>query len=395
MAITKYTYDVTNDFPGGAVNVSTLRTEIGTSAIVTAIERIDTVDGTYANGVLTGGTINIWFKATLSTGDKTLLDADTTGPAGGLIAAHNNAIVEPTQQVEVTNTPAVSVTSEVKTTVWKPHQSEYSRIYMFSCDFTKKQTWYEGSTKITEQFAADSVKTEFDLAHGSGNGGAVVCLNRGLVTEEELLAPPSGSAGGFVAVVDIDAIPQTEREFGEATGGTYEIDYVAGKLKFYTAPPNGSNVNITYYASPSGHGPSIVAGPPSGKMWIINSAEVQLSADVDMTDSLLQNLIADVPVFDGSGNYVTTLIDHKLAPDAVYSNVGNFLDYTYGSYPIIPAFGGTRGLSKDTIILRWDYTAAMELMSSINMRMKVWTKHARGFGGERATVTIYGVEHDE
>ena len=100
MAETQYTYDVTTEFPGGKVNPGTLQTEIQASGIVTAIERIDTAGGALSLGTLTGGSIAIVFKDALSAGDVTVLDGDATGPAGGLIAAHNNSPVQstPTQR---------------------------------------------------------------------------------------------------------------------------------------------------------------------------------------------------------------------------------------------------------------------------------------------------------
>lgn len=79
MAETTYTYTVATDFPGGAMNTGKLTEEIRASSIVTALERIDG-----------GASAKIVFKDSLSTGDKTTLDGDTTGPAGGLIAAHDN-----------------------------------------------------------------------------------------------------------------------------------------------------------------------------------------------------------------------------------------------------------------------------------------------------------------
>jgi hypothetical protein len=89
MAETTYSYTVSTDFPSGAVNTDKLETEIQASSIVTALERID----------LAGDDIDIVFKDSLSTGDKTTLDNDTTGPAGGLIAAHDNTDSPATDEV--------------------------------------------------------------------------------------------------------------------------------------------------------------------------------------------------------------------------------------------------------------------------------------------------------
>jgi hypothetical protein len=98
---TSYDYDVSANFPDGKVNTARLQDEIRASSIVTALERIDTAGGSLSQqNVLTGGSIYIVFKATLSAGDKTILDGDTTNPAGGLIAAHDNS---PTISVGKTN----------------------------------------------------------------------------------------------------------------------------------------------------------------------------------------------------------------------------------------------------------------------------------------------------
>lgn len=78
MAETTYTYSIADDFPATGLNSSRLKLEIEQSAIITALDRIDT----------DGDVCNIIFKDALSAGDKTILDGDTTAPAGGLIAAH-------------------------------------------------------------------------------------------------------------------------------------------------------------------------------------------------------------------------------------------------------------------------------------------------------------------
>jgi hypothetical protein len=77
-----YPYTISTDFPGGAVNSDKLKAEIQASTIVTALERVDVN--------VSGDSVDIVFKEALSAGDKTILDGDVTGPAGGLIAAHDN-----------------------------------------------------------------------------------------------------------------------------------------------------------------------------------------------------------------------------------------------------------------------------------------------------------------
>lgn len=83
-----YTYSVSADCPSGQVHVGNLRADI-IANIASAVLQDITRDG---------DVLNIIFDVALSAGDKTTLDNDTTGPAGGLIAAHsltNVTYIEP------------------------------------------------------------------------------------------------------------------------------------------------------------------------------------------------------------------------------------------------------------------------------------------------------------
>ena len=76
MAATKYTYSISTDFTGllsgyDVPATDKLESEIQTSAIVTALDYINT----------SGDDCDIWFKDALSAGDETILD--------GLVAAHD------------------------------------------------------------------------------------------------------------------------------------------------------------------------------------------------------------------------------------------------------------------------------------------------------------------
>ena len=108
-----YTYDVADDFQNGRVNPGVLKEEIEASTdITTILEEISTENGTLIHDILTGGTdclIHITFESQLSAPEKTILDGDTTGPAGGLIAVHNNSEYTPTD-VEYYLNPAAEVT---------------------------------------------------------------------------------------------------------------------------------------------------------------------------------------------------------------------------------------------------------------------------------------------
>jgi len=71
MAATKYTYSINGDFPNHIVATTKLTNEIEKSAIVTALNHIETDDDV----------CDVWFDDALSGGDETILD--------GLVAAHD------------------------------------------------------------------------------------------------------------------------------------------------------------------------------------------------------------------------------------------------------------------------------------------------------------------
>ena len=67
---TKYDFTIATAFPTGKVETSTLATEIRASAIIVALDRIDTADGV----------ASVWFKDALGSGDQTALN--------GVVAVH-------------------------------------------------------------------------------------------------------------------------------------------------------------------------------------------------------------------------------------------------------------------------------------------------------------------
>lgn len=89
MAETTYNYTFAVDFTSG-FNSTNMLAEIQASAIVTAIERIDT-DAT---------DVDIVFKDALSAGDQIILDNNAT-PGEGLVGAHDPVQGSPTWAVDI------------------------------------------------------------------------------------------------------------------------------------------------------------------------------------------------------------------------------------------------------------------------------------------------------
>jgi len=317
------------------------------------------------------------------------LDVDAAAPTtcptdtGHTIDQDKTAIVETvtTQQVEFAE-PQFIYPETI------PDEAGHARAYAFSPDWTKRETWYYKSVYQQDENVGtgDGVQTVFNL-----DNDFVIDLTHGKVMEEELVpvvdAGVSDQPSSWSPVVKVNDVAKTERAPFAASGGDYTIDYAAGTITFEVAPPNGELVVCSYFYSPDAAGHSYVEYiPPDGKVWYVERAEAQFSKDIILNDSVLFGVYVDHPTYG--------LI--QAAPPSYYKTVGGYLDYSTGSLPVVPAFGGaSRGLTQDTILLQWKYLTAIALRSSLKLRIRVWLDNDVAFGGERATFTLYIRELDE
>lgn len=124
MPLTKYEYSISADFPGGAVTLWQLGLEISESSIATALNHF----------VQAGDTLEIWFADALTAGEKTTLDGDTTGPAGGLLAAHGAV---PRYQFKASAKLFSGVKSVTSDPTFEEVEGVATNIGFFSPDLTK------------------------------------------------------------------------------------------------------------------------------------------------------------------------------------------------------------------------------------------------------------------
>lgn len=389
---TKYTFSLATDF-GGAINTATLVDEIHANATITTDldnNRVDT----------NGDVVDIWFKDVLAAAEETELYGDVSPPgAGSVLANHNSAATTPpAESVNIANSPDVHVR--------KPSGLNAGRVYGFSVNFCDKTTWYHNSTKVTDEAVGtgDGAQTVFALDHGTDAVAdeAIVCLSHGKLSEENNLANPDGDfremgngygttyaakLSGYVPVIKIDGVEQSERAYGETTGGDYEINYTTGALTFYTAPANTLAITATYYYVPANEGPCVLVVPGAGKRYMIDRVEIQSSPDAAPKCDIIMG------VYAGAAPPSGTLVERP----TVIKNIYDIVNWAYGSRPQVETHAGAeaRGLNHLINIHQVRYASEIPLLSSSLMYMQVHLDQAVPFAGTWATIVIYGIEEDE
>ena len=370
---TKYTYSLASDFPGGAINTTNLVTEIQSSSIVTALDRID----------VSGDVVDIWFKDVLSTEDRTTLDNDATGPSGGLIAAHDNTVTaQPAEEVFLSH----KLTSDGRIRV-AAEKSDADSLDVFSHNWCDKTTWYGNSVRVVDEEATDSGdQTTYNLANTH-----IIDTYHGKITQEDDLLDSGGNT--YRVTVKVNSVVQTEVDPHTTQHppevGDYKVNYEDGQIIFQSALVGTETVEVTYhYATDS----VLTLTPDPGNKLIIEVAEVQFTDDIDVTDSIYFQTWGYVDVFAPqlvNNPYPSgTKIPIKTFK---YKTMKDYQNAAFKSYPTIPAIGGLhwRGLTRPVLVFDWDYQRGLVLYSSYGMETRVFLAHDEPFGGTWATSTFY------
>lgn len=373
-----YTYSIADDFPDGLVNTEKLAAEIRNSAIVTSLDRVDT----------SGDALYIVFRAELSSGDKTILDGDTLGPAGGLIAANDateTVIVQPVQLTSGIGVPIPQDSDGNLITVVQPPLG--TKINFMSVNWCDKTSWYEGSTKVTNETLSDSGNgLLFNSAHDFW-----VDMKHGKITFEDNLV--AVNSGNWIVSVTSDDVAKTESPAG-TTSGDYQVDYEAGSITFNSSQ-TGKTVKATYWYAVSGQ---FTIAPAPGKKITLMRVEIQFTTDIELRDTMSFQAYGYAGVF--APQYVpvpfgfTDLI--PLGSPFKYKSRDDFVNESNGAYPAVPAFGGDnwRGSTKDVITLPWTYLTRTEISSAAGMKIVITMENNTPHGGELATATFYTYETD-
>lgn len=379
-----YTYSIANDFPGGKVNTTKLHAAIQQSAIITALDSIGT----------SGDVLTIHFKAQLSAGDKTLLDGDATGPAGGLIASTDtspsNPIVQPVQLAD-SNGNALATPADTDGTprfvLTKTNATKFNAISPNWCD---KTTWYERSVQVTNETLTDSGD---GLTFNSAHPFWIDAKHGKIFNEDILVSDDSGK--WVVSGVTANSVAKNENSPGQ-TDKHFTVNYTAGTITFNSSMA-GQTIVASYWYSPTTAGSSIwTVIPPAGAKIQVIRVELQFSVDLVLKDTAVFQGLGFVQAF--APQYcpvpypLNTLI--PLGDPIKYKSMTDFVSESNGAFPIIPAFGGGdqggwRSLGQNVITLVWDYVSRTDLHSAYGMRLQTSLQNDIPHGGAFATATFY------
>jgi hypothetical protein len=377
----EYIYSIVDDLPGGQCNTTKLHAEIVASSISTALSHIGTE----------GDDLVIYFKAALSTADKTILDGDTTGPAGGLIAAHDNT---PSKSTAVPMTMVDAQGNEKPWPIDKDGNLKIvtellagSKFNVFSVNWCDKCSWHETSVKITDEVLSDSGDgLTFTSAHPYW-----VDMKHGRITDEDTVL--AANPNKWIVTVSSDGVAKTESPM-LTTSADYQVNYPAGTVTFNSSQA-GKTILATYWYAVSGQ---YTVKPMPGKKAKILYVEVQFSKNIVLNDTMVFQPFGYAGVF--APQYVpvpyafTDLV--PLQGPNKYKRASDFVNESNGCYPLINGFGGLdRGLQNDVITLPWKYLTRTDLFSSYGMQIRISMENNVPHTGELGTATFYCISEDE
>jgi len=263
---------------------------------------------------------------------------------------------------------------------------EGTKFTTVSPNWCDKTTWYEGSTRIVETLSSSD-----ELIYVASNPSARVDVMHGKITGERLLRTtyaPSVIIDGVTGSV-VESSPET-------TDGDYQYDYLSGTVTFNVARSPSEIIEI----SSSQVGSSIwTVKPKTGKKIRLTEVEVQFSADIELSDSIIFQSYGKVndfaPQYTPAPYPSGTLI--PLGNPVVYQTMHDYINEANLSYPIIPVLGGSgwRGMESNVHIFRWAYKASTDLDASRGMEVRIILENDQEFSGSFAVATFYGLSLDE
>lgn len=300
------------------------------------------------------------------------LDAAEQDMLAGIVSAHT-AKAPPGEKKTADGVLRVAVE--------KPDTSKKT---CYTHNWSDRTTWYTDAARVVDEVAVDSG----DLITYNLANEYVIDTYHGKITQEDFLADDGGNS--YRVVVTVDDVAQVEID-PHTDVGDYTVDYASGAIIFETAQAVSAVVKVTYHYA---QGSKFVIQPAPGKMLKLDMVEVQLSADVALTDTLLFNVYGLADVFAPGVFPPGTII--PLGNPLVFKTMSDYYNDAVRSYVKYPPLGGSswRGSDQEFYVLDWDYIRSTYLYHSYGMYIEVSLEHDSPFGGSFASATFYCTSED-
>lgn len=281
------------------------------------------------------------FKCILE-GSAEITDFETNYKASANVPIHSNKVT-PDQ-------------GALKVSTYAPEGSSATKV---SHDWTDKTTWQGSSIEIS----AEVMTTGDDLTFSSANDNWIDLTHGKLYDEYNLVDKKE-------PVIYVDDVETT-------TGFT--IDFSLGEVVFDSSQ-SGKTIKCDYWHADKS---DYILAPDTGKIMLIEHAELQFSKDIDVTTAIN---------FEVWGYNPADLPNKMLYQRIKYKNIKDIINAANLGQGFIPAVGG---LTNDILVFPFNYATVKPFKSSLGLELRVNTDNDDALGGEWGTATFYILSQDE
>jgi hypothetical protein len=293
-----------------------------------------------------GTTVDIYFKAELTSEEVTALDA--------IVAAHvPTPLPEEVQTVDIDG--AKSNQGHLVVELAIPTGVIGSRsMSLVTHDLSDRTCWYQKSVKVTDETLTDSGN---GLTFTSAHPYWVNIYHAKLTYTHKQIPTRTGVFGkhaDWAVSVKVDSVVQS--------ASTYSINFASGTITFNSSQ-SGKTVQATYWHTDGVTNPSEwLLVPPTGKKFIVEHVELQISVGITINDTLRFEIWAgsNLATYSSFPDYLFEAGYGQMRAD--YRNANDFLNAAnlgQGSVPLIGA------MTRQTVVLPFNYIQAFALDSAV------------------------------
>lgn len=249
-------------------------------------------------------------------------------------------------------------------------------VSMVTPDLADRTSWYQKSVQIIEETLTDSGD---GLTFNSAHPWWVNVYGRLTYTHKQI-PKRDGSFGkhaDWAVIVKVDDVVQTSG---------YTINFVDGKVVFASSK-SGSVVKATYWHTDGVSHPSEwLLVPASGKKYIVEHVEIQVTTDVAITSPIRFEIWAgaNLATYGTFPDYLFEAGYGQMRAD--YRSVRDLVNAANKGQGVIPKLGE---MEHEIVVIPFEYVQAFTLDSAYGTCFRMWILNDIPLSGELVTATFY------